>query len=487
MAIIKGFIKNQLDTLLPITRAELVLDKGGSIAFHSPDFVVNEQNGYGLISYTDLKAIQDTLSGTENAGILTVLQNQLTSINKGLKIGDQSLNFYKGNEAIETTITSSNPNVLQITLKNQEEGKQDLEFNIRTIHNKDLTLKEENKIIKSIEVDTYGRVTDATQDVIYDSELPQTLSGKTLNNCTTTAVGDSENALVNKRYVDDRFDRANQVATGALIFGGTISNQANANDKLTVSDNKYKYYKVTATKSFTLNSDQTSEGNNPTVKLGDTLIITDQQKYIHIPSGDDVAMISVGGGDETSVSSPIIQSLSFSPQFHVLCDGANASISIPTVTSGTSNVSFKPSTELYKLGTLTIDNNPYTLEIPPYSEYSLELESNQLKFKKDKTTSNTITFGGQGISVTGKDNSININPNVDGTYISILDGIISAVIADPENNKTNGLVNYDLLETLATNIYTQFSQFEKIENPLTDKTKKYYYGSDDLKAAINID
>jgi hypothetical protein len=60
MATKKGFIKDHYDnTLLPISRGELILDSQGNIALTSPEFEAGHNgNTYGLISALDLLKIK---------------------------------------------------------------------------------------------------------------------------------------------------------------------------------------------------------------------------------------------------------------------------------------------------------------------------------------------------------------------------------------------------------------------------------------------
>jgi hypothetical protein len=95
-------------------------------------------------------------------------------------------------------------------------------------------------------------------------------------------------AVVNKSYVDDKFNTVNSIATGALVFGGTLSTDTSATGVL--NNNNY-YYKVTG--SFTIKKDYVYTGDNSAsagmdiiVKTGDTLIVKDN-KFVYIPSGDE--------------------------------------------------------------------------------------------------------------------------------------------------------------------------------------------------------
>ena len=89
MATHKGFITDQNgNNLLPITRAELVLDSKGLIALHSDEFLAG--NGLpGLMTAAE-KAM---LSGGSGQSLADVY-NKLQYINSGLKINGNPLNFY---------------------------------------------------------------------------------------------------------------------------------------------------------------------------------------------------------------------------------------------------------------------------------------------------------------------------------------------------------------------------------------------------------
>jgi hypothetical protein len=82
--------------------------------------------------------------------------------------------------------------------------------------------------VKGITVDKFGRVSSVSSGNLTNNEIPAELSNKkliaaTLDNCTTTTVGDDVNSIVNKDYVDKAVKGATQIATGALKFGGPLS------------------------------------------------------------------------------------------------------------------------------------------------------------------------------------------------------------------------------------------------------------------------
>ena len=103
----KGFIKNiNGDYILPITRAELVLDASGMPAFNSSAFVAeastNGEGGrYGLVSPATLELINSLTTGTDGGSLgdiyanISILNTKLNHINSGLSVGDSILNFYR--------------------------------------------------------------------------------------------------------------------------------------------------------------------------------------------------------------------------------------------------------------------------------------------------------------------------------------------------------------------------------------------------------
>lgn len=102
----KGFLKNDNEIMLPITRGELVLDSSGQQAFHSGQFLANEDR-HGLMSNEDKINIKNIIEKTNdldtdalNLVINSIKDAYLKSVkvdNNKLTITDQSnteTNFY---------------------------------------------------------------------------------------------------------------------------------------------------------------------------------------------------------------------------------------------------------------------------------------------------------------------------------------------------------------------------------------------------------
>ena len=81
----KGFIKDWLgNTVLPITRGELVLDVDGNVALTSKHFLAGENgNTYGLITAAERAMLNTEIGGGGSVGDLYV---RVENINEGLKL-----------------------------------------------------------------------------------------------------------------------------------------------------------------------------------------------------------------------------------------------------------------------------------------------------------------------------------------------------------------------------------------------------------------
>jgi hypothetical protein len=82
----------------------------------------------------------------------------------------------------------------------------------------------------------------------------KTITNSTFSNCNTDIEDLPENAtgtaVVNKKYVDDKFNEVNRIATDALTFGGPVSNATDAITRLNEKKHKNHYFKVI--ESFTI-------------------------------------------------------------------------------------------------------------------------------------------------------------------------------------------------------------------------------------------
>lgn len=541
----KGFITDQSGNyLLPITRAELVLDSNGKIAFHSDQFLA-EEGLPGLVTAAE-RAMISRIGGDGDLS-LTDVYNKLDYINAGLIIGGKQLKFFTDSNATPVFISPDTDSTIQLTVSDD----QHINIGLTALSTGTNTIT--NTILRNITVDKYGRVTAVSGSNLVDDDIPETLSNKKLVNATTETVGTAKNSIVNKQYVDEKFDSVSGIATGALTFGGVLPTRESAT---AVKNKENYYYKVTG--SFELQSSeiytgtQTAHDGTISVKLGDTLIIKGGQ-FVYIPSGDEKqTSISVSNGAQSLFDKQFGNvSFNFGFPFVVTSSGTDtsgytATISMPKVSApiGNSNegtdgylswedyVAFKSySTELsttytagtitsetegsYKIGTLTIagtNYNIYGVNTDTDTKYSLDLgtvkyndvDCAALKFTGTDSSSKSYYFyGTNGITVT-KDasgftfKSIN-NVDTNSTkYLSITNNHQFAIKIGSVSGETvsDGLTDYLEFNTLRNAFHahqlavvSSTTSFKVIDNSLSisvddSDTTTYAYGSKAMKAAI---
>lgn len=531
MATNKGFIKDyQNNILLPITRGELILDSKGEIAFFSNDFVATSTHP-GLITPGEKAMLQGI-----NGGNLGDLYNKINYINSGLYFNNQLLNFYKTvNDNIVSTpikingsnnqisITTNTDNVVQIGLSEIE------------------TVKTGNQgIIKSIDVDKYGRVTSITKDLLINEDLPAEISNKSLSGCTTEDVAENANVLsiVNKNYVDTKFNTLNNIVSGGLKFSGSIVNKDDAISVITnAANNINKYYKSTAV--FTLSKDYIHDSDRDVqIKTGDTLIVyknsSNEIKFVHIPSGDeDITLVGVRYKDNDKYEvNPKTGQIDFIFDPNVITitqSGNNPVISIKQVSESSNGylssqdyVKFKEysaksisytseftqGTGVYKIGTIKmgdVENIVYGKDT--ISTLTLENGTGSdvnynpiLKFvKTGENDLNVVLNGSNGIIIKKNNNtvefSINNIVNTDSQkYLSIDDGYKFNIKKGSINENTviDGITDYAefntfKIQSIATHaLATQFLEINNSLSPSSTDGLKYYYGSTDLITAITL-
>ena len=468
----KGFVKDLSGkTLLPITRAELVLDSDGQIALHSSKFLA--ENGLpGLITDVERQMIH-TLSGGSGGNLsLTDVYNQINWINTGLQLGGTSVSFFKKNS--ETGNYTSTPiNITAGTGLNFNLDGNTATFSLTELTASTIT----DKYINNIQIDKYGRVTS--------------ISG----------VDSSTIATIN--YVEQEIAKVGGVATGALKFAGSVSDADTAESNLIVA-NANNYYKVTGL--FTLSIDE----KNVIVHIGDTLIVqkvdSSTVKYIHIPSGDDL-QLSITQGESKFIENAIGPlTLDFSDLFSVVKDPNTQKVSINLNESKLNlsqyEVSYSAKTASgYEIGTLTIGGTPHVI-YGTNNISSLSLIQNAgsninpiLKFTESGTSDVNITLkGNQGISVVKNNNIVEFGAKLDLAYLEIdKNGYISPVLGayNEDDGYTNGLVSFETLHNFAVNVTNTCVKFESITGDLSVSEGKvsnedYYYGSNLLKTAISF-
>lgn len=533
MAITKGFIKDwKGQRILPITRAELVLDQDGNPAFTSKYFEAGYNgNKYGLISAEERALITGGSTGQGISDIYT----KLGQINTGLYFNNTALKFYdaEGN-ATPIKIGSAGDGAINIALNGNEVNLSLIDIQVAN--------NIAGQIIKSITVDKFGRVVSVSGGTLTNEEIPDTLTGKTLVNgildgCTVDTVQDATNAIPNKAYVDHKFAQATGVATGALKFGGPLRDATTANNALTNVESWNNYYKVVEPFNIAASDVYEYSGSSDTVsvKTGDTLIIysssstASRAKFVHIPSGDDITTITVKGDDSTE--NALTEAIShvrlrFSSPFNVVKDGTNGAYISLSPASGSSNgylsssdytkfsnygeslkVSYagqftaeNATLGLYKIGTLTIGG--VTTDVIAKNNISaLKLNNGStneynpiLKFTETGVDDVSITFTGiDGIGVRKNGDSIEFKAlnevNNDSTkYLDIESGhkfkVKKGSVVD--NTVIDGLTDYREFAEFRSEILLTRVQFEEIENSLKDSSGSYYYGSQDLVTAITL-
>lgn len=546
----KGFIKDAWgNKLLPITRAELVLDEDGNIALNSEHFLAGGNNPIGLITASE-RAMLTGNAGT--GGGITDIYNKLGYINEGLKVGETTIPFYDEDGATPIHLIG---NKGQIAIYVGENNTLGISLDpLYTDKEGNLAPSVENSILRGITVDNFGRVIAVEGGGLTSTDIPDLLENKELKGCITKSV-DSDNSIVNKLYVDTKIKDITGVATGALRFGGSITSadlkDENNNDKTTqFLKNINHYYK--ATESFTISGIHNSESTQDTnidinVKVGDTLIINDKEKFVHVPSGDDITAITVTGinkdseGNETTITAINKQvgqiALEFGEIFTLSGQNNNG---INTATIGLNQVSstsdgyltstdynaFKSlkgvsytqanTVQSYEIGTITIGDTATTIHGKD-TTYSIGLIKSKvdgeettinpiLQFKDSSSASTDITYKGvNGINVNygNVDNEIIFSPNftIDDdskAYLSFNNGTFKVkkgqlITNDDGTTVQDGVTPYTEFNALVSAVaYATEKLTETLVRPETwkddddDNGTLYKYGSKKLKTAITI-
>ena len=528
---VKGFIKNYAgERLLPITRAELVLDKEGKEALSSELFLAGK-NRLGEIHQVGLVTAEERarLKGGEGQNVNDIY-TKLGYINSSLKVGDVSLTFYdEANKATDIHFVSPEAGQLSISTVNN-----DISIGLKEISNQDLDYGSDgtnNEVIKSIKVDKYGRISEIKGGLLTNSEIPENLENKKFNGCTTTN-GSSDDSLINKKYVDDAITQVTGIATGALHFVGALSSTQGALDAL-ASDAENSYYKVTA--DFALSSEylhlqhEIPAPYSEQIKIGDTLIKKDS-KFIHIPSGDDVTSITIKKSNVDPVINDQVGPITFdfSDVFDISASYKHATITLPKAGNGedgylsaddhlkftnyvnTLKVEYTPTVNandygFYEIGKIKIGETNETSIYGLNHTYSLSVENgtgevntNNPILRLTENTSKTIkdiTYRGlNGIIVQKNGDSIEFLGNnkvgQDSTqYLSISNDQTFDVklckSSEDGSQIINGLIDYNTTHDLITGWATTF---EVVGKSLTgsDSSATYIYGNDALISAVSV-
>lgn len=534
----KGFIKDSNgDILLPITRAELILDKAGIPALHSEDFIAQLPDASqqfaglpGLITAAE-KALLHTLDGGNESGsgtISNIYSNLDTLFNTSLSFNGTALKYY--------TNKTLNP----INIKNGEGitinvSEFDVSIGLAPLTDKtgDTTI---NNVITGITVDKFGRVTDVSGS--------SSLSGITLTGATITETVDgltNDKAVVSKEYVDSKFDTVNAIAVGALRFGSVLQDEGQLSE-LWGKRSEYVNYYYKLGFNGTLSSGMVLDhtGELP-FRIGDTIIIhetsTSGVQFVYIPSGDEpttsVGVTDYNGNGYTPTIGNI--ALTFAKPFSVTKQQGNTIISLPTLSSDSNidvgllsktdydnfkiysgkTVSYNPtvtinSLDSYEIGKLSFDsdagtaiygqNTTYTLEVKNGYESGEHLTRDpKLVFTPSSQDATTIQIQGtSGIVIThDNNNTINISANNivvdDGNrkYLTITDGYkFEAIIGKVDNGTIkDGLADFRNMMEYIAELHSTTAKYIEINNSLssTDTAFEYRYRSEALVKAITLD
>lgn len=527
MATIKGFIKDYNgNPLLPITRAELVLDKNGMPAFHSSEFeakLPDESTSFaglpGLITAAE-KALIHTLDGNSGSGTISEIYSQIgTLFNIGIKVNDNTLSFYDANKQA-TPISFINSDNIAVT--------NDANNITIDLVSKNLT-KTVESIVNKIEVDEFGRVTNV--------EGSNTLNNIIINNGTVSESITSDSgdlAIANKSYVDSKFNTANSVASGALKFDGVISDSTKLDEIWNSISTKVNYYYKIGFEGV-ISADRFHDGEEKSVKLGDTLIVYQNNgtKFVHIPSGDEpITSITVKDSSNNGIESAIGSvAFNFATPF-VVEDKNNGKveISLPTLsadneigvgllsrtdyenfkTYSAKSIQYTPtitaqSNDSYKIGDIDFgddsraiygQNTTYTLELTNgYGSGDL-VKNPKLVFIPSSGVASTIQFvGSDGIRIEKDSNTVKVTPNITSnntTYLTVSNGSVIGVNLGKVNAEgiiENGLIDYQTTVNYVAEVHQTAAHFTAITNSLTgtETSTTYCYGGENLISAISVE
>lgn len=424
----KGFIHDFIgNTLLPITRAELVLDSQGKIALHSQEFLAG--NGKpGLISAEDRELIKKLTGGEEMN--LSDLYDKINYINTGLQINGVALSFYNETQGSTPINFTSNGSV-----------KFSIQNNAVTANVAD-TIADKNYVDSKFN----GLSVIATGALTFGGVIKQ----------ENVQYTDWYNNYLKKECANHYY----KVATSVTIqkdhlFESSTDIYVKLGDTLIVYQSGENY------------------------------------KFVHIPSGDDpITRLSIYNGTTQILNEAVDNvTLTFGNEFTVTKpensnNQTTINIDASKLVSYTDNTPTDIST--YNIGTLQIGNTSHTikgqtttLQAGVYTEDSVSKQG--VTFTQGKTQTHIPVLG--AISV--KDGGISVNiANNSTDYLKINNNRELEIAICDKNN--NGLVNKLQLQQVIAELALT-NKFEEISNSLyTSEGTTYYYGGEKLINAITI-
>lgn len=544
MATNKGFIKDWQDNIiLPITRGELVLDANGNMAFSSEQFLAKDGHP-GLVTAAERAMLHGINS---EGGSITDVYTKLGIINTGFYVNDTLIKFYNdAGTATPIKFKSTGDNKIALST----DSNNNISLGLYELSTTETAIAQ---IIKSITVDKYGRVTSVTGSALTDSEIPVTLTSKTLtnstlNNCVTSSedIGTDTKAVVNKLYVDSKFQAIAGLATSSLQFGGALSDADTA--QVVLADKPNYYYKITAEFNLGIDffyDDGTLKGSSIKLNIGDTVIVypvnSDLNQFVYVPSGDDITTITVKKNGNAVLTEKIGNVVfNFSDIFAVSNNpsGSNtAYIALPeasstqdgylskedwiTFNSYASNLStiyipaYTEGAGLYTIGTITIGgvaqeiqgkNNHSSLTLNNGKATDNPYANPILTFTETGESEVNVTFKGlNGIQIKKNESAVEINANIETLtqsvpqvnrtstvkYLTVTDGYkLGVQLGAADANGTliqDGLTDFSQFNALVNTVKLS-SFYETINYSLSgsENANEYRYGNSKLKTAITL-
>lgn len=256
----KGFIQDfGGNRLLPITRAELVLDQYGQQAFRSQDFLATQKLP-GLMSKDDKEAL-DNLKTTISSNISKALE----SLNQSLSVAGRSLYLFNPDTFDAVSHKFITDDYITVTLKDN-----DVKWSLNSIHNDHIPPYIVGKALQNVKVSMPTR-NDGEEDSAYTERAREYVA----------PIG----------YVDDKFDSVLGAING-LKFAGSLDNVSK--DSLTLTEG---YFYICKEKVTIQNSNIMETSNDYTIYPGDLIIAikttNNDIRFTHIPSGDEIKGLEI--------------------------------------------------------------------------------------------------------------------------------------------------------------------------------------------------
>ena len=544
----KGFIIDQIgNRLLPITRGELVLDSQGQVALHSSEFLASEGLP-GLVTAAERALLSGSTGGglSDLSDKLGYINNGLMVNSSVLNFYNSQgnptpINIIKGSSNTVEIVVNDN-NVVSLDLVNINATA---EVSNSIVKNVSVDTYGRVTAIQASSLTDADIPSEISGKTIKSSVLSACTTDGVDIGTQDTAVANK--AYVDSKVAQMSGLATGALKFGGSVSSQSFAiSILNADDtdynyyKVTAAFNlpvDYLYDKAGISQS----------AENCSCKIGDTLIVypieDSTSKYIYIPSGnEDMTYLTVTGEAKSSgeIVTPALSNesgnvqLKFSSIFSVVNNpvgSKTAYVSIPQVTTGQSGylsstdyatfknyattlaVSYVPNGQInsnYNIGQLTIGSQSYTIG-GLNSTYTFSLNNGYttganltkdpiLKVAENDTNIFNLTFKGiQGVVANKNGNVIEFSSDISvdeasENFVSVTNGHVISVNTGyvSEGSVIEGITPYSEFNTFKQQVLLGTIAFEYINRSLKDTAtvapegQLFYYGSDDLKDAINV-